>query len=54
MTDIELVVKKGEEDRLYQWDTDRKIKITTDLMVDEVDFSNVLSNSAMVVTPKSS
>lgn len=48
MTDIELVVKKGEEDRLYQWDTDRQIKITTDLMVDEVQFDTILSKSLLV------
>lgn len=48
---IELVVKENEEKVLYQWDTDRKIMITTDLVIDEVDFSNVLSNSAMVVIP---
>lgn len=48
MTDIELVVKKGEEDRLYQWDTDRQIKITTDLVVDEVQFDTILSKSLLV------
>lgn len=51
MTDIELVVKKGEEDRLYQWDTDRQIKITTDLMVDEVQFDTILSKS-LIVKPR--
>lgn len=51
MTDIELVIKKGEEDRLYQWDTDRQIKITTDLMVDEVQFDTILSKS-LIVKPR--
>lgn len=51
MTDIELVIKKGEEDRLYQWDTDRQIKITTDLMVDEVQFDTILTKS-LIVKPR--
>lgn len=48
---IELLVREHEEPKLWQWDTDRKISISTDNVVDEVHYSNAFSTEALVVKP---
>lgn len=51
---IKLLIKQGEPERLYQWDTDRQIEITDTegLAVDEVHFSNSYMVKALVVEPQ--
>lgn len=50
---VEIVAKENEEQTLYQWDTDRKLKVLTDddITVDEVHFSNAFTQQALIVVP---
>lgn len=48
---VELLARNESENALWQWDTDRKISISSDNVVDEVHFSNAFSTEALVVTP---
>lgn len=53
---VEIVAKESEEQTLYQWDTDRKLKVLTDdgITVDEVHFSNAFTQQALIVVPTAS
>lgn len=53
---VEIVAKENEEQTLYQWDTDRKLKVLTDdnITVDEVHFSNAFTQQALIVVPTAS
>lgn len=53
---VEIVAKENEEQTLYQWDTDRKLKVLTDddITVDEVHFSNAFTQQALIIVPTAS
>lgn len=50
---IEIIKNQNKEQELFQWDTDRKLKVLTDddITVDEVHFSNAFTQQALIVVP---
>lgn len=50
---IEIVENREFKQTLYQWDTDRQVKVLTDdgITVDEVHFANAFTQQALIVVP---